>query len=58
MRFGAQDGNVQNYQVRNIRNPAKETEICINNVGSFYCASTEEEYIGMLSSSSCGIFGL
>ena len=46
MRFGAQDGNIENYQVRNVRNPTKITETCINNVGSFYCASTEEEYIG------------
>ena len=46
MRFGAQDGNLQHYQIRNIRNPTKLNELCINNVGSFYCAPTEEEYIG------------
>ena len=47
MRFGSQDGDTQSYQVRNIRNPDKVTETCINNVGSFSCASTEEEYIGL-----------
>ena len=34
-------------KLRNIRNPDKPTELCINNVGSFQCVSTSEEYVAI-----------
>ena len=48
MRFGSWEGDDQSYQVRNIRNPNKQKtmESCTNNVGSFFCSSLAEEYIG------------
>ena len=46
MRLGSWEGDGRSYQIRNIRNPTKQAESCINNVGSFYCSSLEEEYIG------------
>ena len=46
LRFGSWEGDDRSYQIRNIRNPTKQAESCINNVGSFYCSSLEEEYIG------------
>ena len=47
MRFGSWEGDDRSYQIRNIRNPTKPAESCINNVGSFYCSSLDEEYIGL-----------
>ena len=43
-------------KIRNIRNPDKPTELCVNNVGSFQCASTAEEYvaIGFGGHTTCG----
>ena len=46
MRFGSWEGDARSYQIRNIRNPTKQVESCTNNVGSFYCSSLDEEYIG------------
>ena len=34
-------------KLRNIRNPDKPTELCLNNVGSFQCVSTTEEYVAI-----------
>ena len=43
-------------KLRNIRNPDKPTELCLNNVGSFQCVSTTEEYvaIGFGGHTTCG----
>ena len=43
-------------QLRNIRNPDQPTELCVNNVGSFACVSTAEEYvaIGFGGHTTCG----
>ena len=46
MRFGSWEGDDKSYQIRNIRNPTKQMESCINKVGSFDCSSLDEEYIG------------
>ena len=34
-------------QLRNLRNPDKDTSTCLNNVGSFQCVSNDEENIAI-----------